>query len=157
MSPSSTAILEPGETVTVEASGADAYEWYDADGNLLSTNESLTVNSLGVYTLIGRVGDCDSTREINVVEDDGKLIIPNVVSPFNNDGANDTWELPNRLAFQPDVQVIIFNSRGKEILNTTDYQNNWPEDNNIKDGSIFYFKVIKNELLIKAGTISILQ
>ncbi len=157
VSPSTTAILEPGETVTVEASGADAYEWYDSDGNLLSTNELLTVNSLGVYTLIGRVGDCDSTREINVVEDDGKLIIPNVVSPFNNDGANDTWELPNRLAFQPDVQVIIFNSRGKEILNTTDYQNNWPEDNNIKDGSIFYFKVIKNELLIKAGTISILQ
>ncbi len=157
VSPSSTAVLEPGETITLEASGADSYEWFDAAGNLLSSNETLDVNTLGTFTLFGTVGGCRAQREINVVEDDGKLVIPNIVTPFNGDGINDTWELPNRFAFQTDVQVIIYDSRGKEVLNTTDYQNNWPMDNNFKDGMLFYFRVIRENNLIKAGTISILQ
>lgn len=157
VSPSSTAILNPGETITLEASGADSYEWFDAGGNLLSSNETLNVNALGVYTVRGTVGGCRAQREINVVEDDGKQIIPNIVTPFNGDGINDKWELPNRFAFQSNVQVIIYNSRGKEVLNTTDYQNNWPIDNNLRDGMLFYFRVIKDNNLIKAGTISILQ
>ncbi|TYP97072.1 CHU domain-containing protein [Tenacibaculum adriaticum] len=157
VSPSTTAILTPGETTTLTASGADSYEWYNEAGTLLSTNEQLEVNRLGNYTLIGTVGNCTVEKIIQVVEDDGKLMIPNVLSPFNGDGVNDTWELPNRLAFQPNVTVIIYNSRGKEVLNTTDYQNNWPEDNNLKDGAIFYFKVIKDNSLVKAGTISVLE
>lgn len=157
VTPSTTAILTPGETVLLEATGADAYEWYNEDGTLLSTTESLEVIEIGVYTLIGTVGGCQAEREINVVEDDGLFIIPNVLTPFNGDGINDTWELPNRFAFQTNVQVVIYNSKGEEILNTTDYQNNWPEDNNLRDGMLFYFKVIKDDALVKAGTISVLQ
>ncbi len=157
VSPSSTAVLTPGEIVRFEATGADSYEWYNEAGDLLSSNEILEIDVLGTYTLVGLVDTCRAEIEVNVVEDDGKLIIPNIITPFNEDGANDTWELPNRFAFQTDVQVIIYNSRGKEVLNTTDYQNNWPVDNNLKDGMLFYFKVIKSDNLIKAGTISILQ
>lgn len=157
VSPSSTAVLEPGQTITLEASGADSYEWFDQAGNLLSSNETLDVNALGTYTVFGTVGGCRAQRDINVVEDDGKLVIPNIITPFNGDGINDTWELPNRFAFQNNVQVIIYNSRGKEVLNTTDYQNNWPVNNNLKDGMLFYFRVIQDNNLIKAGTISILQ
>ena len=43
------------------------------------------------------------------------------------------------------------------MLNTMDYQNNWPEDNNIRSGMLFYFKVIQENNLIKAGTISVLE
>ncbi len=157
VSPSSTAVLTPGEIVRFEATGADSYEWYNEAGDLLSSNEILEIDVLGTYTLVGSVDTCRAEIEVNVVEDDGKLIIPNIITPFNEDGANDTWELPNRFAFQTDVQVIIYNSRGKEVLNTTDYQNNWPVDNNLKDGMLFYFKIIKSDNLIKAGTISILQ
>lgn len=157
VSPSTNAVLTPGETLTLTASGADSYEWYDEAGNLLSTNETLDVTALGTYTVIASVGSCTTQRDINVVEDDGKLVIPNIITPFNGDGINDTWELPNRFAFQTNVQVIIFNSKGEEVLNTNDYQNNWPENNNLKDGMLFYFKVIRENNLIKAGTISILQ
>ncbi|CAM1340522.1 Putative adhesin precursor SprC [Tenacibaculum amylolyticum] len=157
VSPSTNAVLPTGGSVTLEASGADSYEWYDEAGNLLSTNETLDVNALGTYTVIGTVGGCTAQREVNVIEDDGMLIIPNIISPFNGDGVNDTWELPNRFAFQTNVQVIIFNSAGKEVLNTTDYQNDWPVNNNLRDGMLFYFKVIKDNSLVKAGTISILQ
>jgi hypothetical protein len=157
VSPSTNAVLPTGGTITLTASGADSYEWYDAAGNLLSTNETLDVGILGTYTVIGTVGGCNAQRDVNVIEDDGMLIIPNIITPFNGDGVNDRWELPNRFAFQPNVQVIIFNSRGEQVLNTTDYQNNWPEDNNLKDGMLFYFKVIKDNSLVKAGTISVLQ
>ena len=157
VSPSTNAVLPVGGSVTLEASGADSYEWYDEAGNLLSTNETLDVSTLGTYTVVGTVGGCTAQREVNVVEDDGKLVIPNIITPFNGDGINDTWELPNRFAFQTNVQVIIFNSKGEEVLNTNDYQNNWPENNNLKDGMLFYFKVIRENNLIKAGTISILQ
>ncbi|AUC15303.1 hypothetical protein BTO06_09190 [Tenacibaculum sp. SZ-18] len=157
VSPSTNAVLPVGGSVTFEASGADSYEWYDEAGNLLSTNETLEVNTLGTYIVIGTVGGCTAQREVNVVEDDGKLVIPNIITPFNGDGINDKWELPNRFAFQTNVQILIFNSKGEEVLNTTDYQNNWPEDNNLRDGMLFYFKVIRENNLIKAGTISILQ
>lgn len=157
VSPATNAVLPPGGTVTLQASGADSYEWFDASGSSLSTNETLVVSSIGTYRVVGTVGGCTAEREVNVVEDDGMLIIPNIITPFNGDGVNDKWELPNRFAFQTNVQVIIFNSRGEEILNTTDYQNNWPLDNNIKDGMLFYFKVIRENTLIKAGTISVLQ
>lgn len=157
VSPATNAVLAPGQTVTLVASGADSYEWYNALGDVLSTNESLTVSVLGTYTVVGFVGSCSAQREINVIEDDQNVIIPNIITPFNGDGINDTWEIPNRFAFQPNVQVIIYNSRGQEVLNTTDYQNNWPLDNNLKDGMLFYFKVIRENTLIKAGTISVLQ
>ena len=158
VTPSTTTVLTPGETVTISASGADSYEWYDESGNLLSTTESLDVNTLGTYTLIGRVDDCLVEKTIEVVEDDGLMIIPNIITPFNGDGVNDTWQLPNRFAYQPEVRVIIYNSNGNVVVNTTDYQNDWPQDNNLKDGMLFYFKVIKDDNnLIKAGTISILK
>ncbi|MFD0994095.1 T9SS type B sorting domain-containing protein [Tenacibaculum geojense] len=158
VSPSTTTVLTPGETVTISATGADSYEWYDEAGNLLSTTESLDVNTLGTYTLIGRVDDCLVKKTIEVVEDDGLMIIPNIITPFNGDGVNDTWQLPNRFAYQPEVRVIIYNSNGNVVVNTTDYQNDWPQDNNLKDGMLFYFKVIKdNNNIIKAGTISILK
>ena len=157
VTPSTTAVLLPGDTVVLSAIGADSYEWFNESGDLLSSNETLDVNTLGVYTLIGTVGTCQVTKEINVVEDDGNFVIPNILTPFRRDGINDTWELPNKFAFQSSVQVIIYNSRGQEILNTVDYQNNWPEDDNIKGGMLFYFKVIKENSLIKAGTISVLD
>lgn len=157
VSPSTTAILLPGEATVLTASGADSYEWFDSNGTLLSTNETLEVSSLGTFKLVGTVGTCRAEKEVRVVEDDGSFVIPNVLTPFNGDGVNDTWKLPNKFAFQPSVKVIVFTSNGKEVLNTSDYQNNWPQRNTLRGGMIFYFKVIKEGSLIKAGTISVLE
>lgn len=155
--PSTTAVLAAGETITLVASGVDRYEWINAEGITLSTNETLDVNITGVYTLIGAVGDCEVQKEIEVVPDDGSVVIPNIITPFNADGINDTWQIPNRFAFNSNTQVVIYNSKGNEVLNTFDYQNDWPVNNNLRSGLIFYFKVIQEENLIKAGTISVLE
>ena len=156
--PSTLAVLIAGETTTLSATGADAYEWYDSEGNLLSTFDEVEVVTTGVYTLVGTVENCKVEKEIEVVEDDGSFTVPNIISPFNGDAANNTWKIPNKFSYQPSVNVVVYDSRGKEVLNTVDYQNNWPEDiSDFRGGMLFYFKIIKENALIKAGTISVLE
>jgi len=158
VSPSTTAVLIPGEVLLLEASGANTYEWLDEERNSLSSTSDLEVITVGTYILVGSIDGCVAEREILVVEDDGSLIVPNIISPFNGDGANDTWKIPNRLSYQPTVRVILYSFKGKEIYNTTDYQNDWPIDlSQVRGGMIFYYKILNEETLIKAGTISVLE
>ncbi len=158
ITPSEIVVLEAGSSAIIVAEGGETYEWYEGEGisgNLLSTTEALTVTTLGFYTVLVKVGDCSVERTIEVVEPDGQVIVPNLVSP-NQDGFNDTWKLSNSYAYQTNVEVILYNSNGKEILKTTDYKNDWPTDE-LGNQKIFYYKIIKDDRLIKAGTISVLD
>ncbi|CAL2101212.1 Putative adhesin precursor SprC [Tenacibaculum sp. 190130A14a] len=158
VTPSDKVVLQQGQTVTVTASGAESYVWYegaDTTGAVLSTNETLDVSALGFYTIVATVGTCSVVKTIEAVEQDDQEIVPNIVSP-NGDGINDTWQITNRLAFQPTVSIVIYNANGKEVFKTTDYQNNWPVEN-LGIQKVFYYKIIREDVLIKAGTISVLD
>lgn len=158
ITPSEKVVMEPGSDVTILADGGESYEWFegeDTTGIVLSTTEELTVNTLGYYTVAVTVGNCMVIRTVEVVEPDDQIIVPNIVSP-NQDGINDTWLLSNSYAFQPSVTIILFDSNGKKILNTTDYKNDWPTEN-LGNQKIFYYKIIKDDTMIKAGTISVLE
>ncbi|MCF2876340.1 MULTISPECIES: gliding motility-associated C-terminal domain-containing protein [unclassified Tenacibaculum] len=158
VTPSVKVVLNQGQTVTVTASGGESYVWHegqDDTGTVLSTNETLDVNALGFYTVVVSVGSCRVVKTIEVVEQDDQIIVPNIVTP-NQDGINDTWQISNRYAFQPTVTIQLYNSNGKEILNTTDYQNNWPTES-LGNQRVFYYKIIRDDVLIKAGTISVLD
>ncbi|KAB1153140.1 hypothetical protein F7018_17490 [Tenacibaculum aiptasiae] len=158
VTPSVKVVLNQGQTVTVTASGGESYVWHegqDDSGTVLSTNETLDVNALGFYTVVVSVGSCSVVKTIEVVEQDDQIIVPNIVTP-NQDGINDTWQISNRYAFQPTVTIQLYNSNGKEILNTTDYQNNWPTES-LGNQRVFYYKIIRDDILIKAGTISVLD
>ncbi|REH52452.1 gliding motility-associated-like protein [Tenacibaculum gallaicum] len=158
ITPSEIVVMEEGSSATITAAGGESYEWYEGEntsGALLSTTEELTVTTLGFYTVSVKVGACSVTRTVEVVEPDGQIIVPNIVSP-NQDGANDTWKLSNSYAYQPNVEVVLYNSGGKEILKTTDYKNDWPMES-LGNQKIFYYKIIKDDKLIKAGTISVID
>ena len=158
VTPSEKVILVQGETVTVTASGAEDYVWYegeDTSGTILSTNETLDVATLGFYTVVATVGSCTVEKTIEVVAQDDQVIVPNIVTP-NADGINDTWQLSNKYAFQPSVMVQLYDANGKEILKITDYKNDWPTES-LGNQKIFYYKIIKDDILIKAGTLSILD
>ncbi|WP_299161526.1 gliding motility-associated C-terminal domain-containing protein [uncultured Tenacibaculum sp.] len=158
VTPSVKVVLNQGQTVTVTASGGESYVWHlgqDSTGTVLSTNETLDVNALGFYTVVVSVGSCTVTKTIEVVEQDDQIIVPNIVTP-NQDGINDTWEISNKYSFQPTVRIQLYNSNGKEILNTTDYQNDWPTES-LGNQRVFYYKIIKDDVLFKAGTISVLD
>jgi gliding motility-associated-like protein len=75
-------------------------------------------------------------------------LIPNVISP-NNDNKNDTWVL----GF-PRMSVEIFNSWGKAIFKSNDYQNNW--GSKASTGSYYYNIKIKDGPVCK-GWLSVLN
>lgn len=157
VTPSQIVVLLSGEATIITASGAESYEWYEEDsGDLLSTNETVEVNKIGLYSLIAKVGDCRVPKMIEVVEQDDQIIVSNIISPKTIDGINDTWQISNRYSFQPTVTISIYNSNGGEVLTTTEYKNDWPKDD-LGNQRIFYYKIIRDEKLIKAGSISVID
>ena len=84
--------------------------------------------------------------------------LPNIVTP-NGDGINDTWEIPEKY-ISPNIKVTIYSPEGKEVLSTTNYQNNWPNENTFKDlgnRALIYIYTIKGGDADEKGTITILR
>lgn len=158
ITPSEKVVMEEGSSAVVVAAGGESYEWYQGEGTsgmLLSTTEELTVTTLGFYTVLAKVGNCSVERTIEVVEPDDQIIVPNTLTP-NGDGKNDTWKISNKYAFQPLVTIMLYNANGKEIFKTTEYRNDWPTED-LGNQKVFYYKIIREDKLIKAGTISVLH
>ncbi|WP_435262331.1 gliding motility-associated C-terminal domain-containing protein [Tenacibaculum sp. nBUS_03] len=154
--PSGKVVLLSGQPTTIRGEGGNTYQWEDSDGNPLSSTNIVSVTEAGFYTLIATVDRCEVRKTVEVVEQDDQIIVPNVVSPNTVDGINDTWKLSNRYAFQPSVTVTIYSSDGKEVLMTKEYKNDWPSED-LGNQRIFYYKITREDKLVKAGSISVLD
>ncbi len=87
--------------------------------------------------------DRDSWSNAFCIELERALNIPNVVTP-NGDNKNDKLKIVNLEAY-PDHELTIYNRWGQEAFKSTQYNNNWPEDNTIS-GTYFYRLQIKDEI-----------
>ncbi len=150
-------IIPEGQSITVTASGASEYEWFDANNNSLAIASSYTFSQEGTYTLLATAGSCQITRTLTVAFRD-TFLVPNVITA-NGDGINDLWILPNTYSNDQDIRVIIFNEKGEEILNQTSYQNNWPQSSTAfnKKNQIFYYKIRNTNETLKQGTITVIR
>ena len=54
------------------------------------------------------------------------------------------------------VLIFMINIFISEVFKTTDYKNNWPTES-LGNQKVFYYKIIRENKLIKAGTISVLH
>lgn len=157
VTPSVKVVLVQGQTTNITASGANSYQWLDeATGAVLSTTATLQVNKVGKYILVATVDSCEVRKTIEVVEQDDQIIVPNIVSPNTVDGINDTWQLSNRYAFQPSVRIAIYDSNGVQVLSTTEYKNDWPSES-LGNQRIFYYQIIRDDKLVKSGSISVID
>ncbi|VAW17700.1 FIG00653327: hypothetical protein [hydrothermal vent metagenome] len=150
-------VFPEGSSKTVTASGGTAYQWFDVDNNLLSNSSSITFTEEGAYLLIATIDNCEISKQITVVYLD-LFNVPNVITP-NGDGANDQWVVPNSYSNKQDVNVIIYNDSGVELINEMGYQNNWPQSSMSfpKQNMVFYY-VIKNATkTLKQGTITVIR
>ena len=159
-------IIAEGETLFVEVTTTannPEFEWY-LNGVLIAgaTEDNFEVTVYGNYKVIitensGCIGSSEFLFEVRESFPDVDKI-PNVISP-NGDGINDTWVIPTKYVNGTNTEVTIMTNRGKIVLKTNDYLNNWPE-NDLGFSSInqvFYYiiKTITNET--KKGSITVLK
>jgi hypothetical protein len=149
--------INPGEQMTITASGAESYEW-KVDNVVVGNNPNLVINQAEIIELNAIIGGCTITRSFIVTvkeipSDNG--IIPNTITP-NNDNSNETWILPDEFVGKEDVEVVIFTASNEEILRTKNYSNNWPLEGFVKNNTVYYYKILKNNSIVAKGTLSII-
>ncbi|WP_276168633.1 gliding motility-associated C-terminal domain-containing protein [Zobellia alginiliquefaciens] len=150
-------IFPEGSSKTVNATGGTAYRWLNANNIEISSSSSATFTTEGNYLLIANIDNCEISKPITVTYLD-LFNIPNVITP-NGDGANDQWIIPNSYSNKSDVRVIIYNASGAEVLNSTNYQNNWPESSMsfAKQNMVFYYVIKNDSETLKQGTVTVIR
>lgn len=157
LDPGAEMVMPEGTTRTVTASGGTAYRWVDANGVELGNADSITLTDAGSYTLIASIDNCEIIRQVEVTYLD-TFKVPNVIT-VNGDGINDQWVIPNSYSNKADVNVIIYNEQGQEIVNEFDYKNNWPQSTTAftKQNMVFYYKIRSASEVLKQGTITVIR
>lgn len=135
---------------------AAQYQWSTGQGN--NTNQSISVNQAGTYTVTVTDGNgCKNTAERVITKQNQNnntnmmsFVKSRVLTP-NGDGINDHMEVVN---VNTPIVMSIYNSNGDEVFSTTDYKNDW-DTSSLEDGSYYY--VIKTSATDITGNINILK
>ncbi|WP_248722875.1 gliding motility-associated C-terminal domain-containing protein [Seonamhaeicola sp. ML3] len=157
--------LEEGETLVVNITTSatnPTFQWL-RDGNSLpsASSNSYEIAESGNYRVIitQNIG-CASTKEFvfRVTEQFPDVAeIPNLISP-NGDDINDTWIIPQQFTSGTNTKVMILNSQGKIVLNTNDYENNWPANLNFKDiNPVYYYIITTSNNQTRKGSITVVK
>ncbi|MEZ2413711.1 gliding motility-associated C-terminal domain-containing protein [Muriicola sp. E247] len=157
LDPGADIVFPEGGSRTVTASGGTSYRWLDSNNVEMSNSDSMTFSEEGDYTLVASVGNCQVIRDVSVTYLD-TFRVPNVIT-VNGDGVNDQWIIPNSYSYQSDVNVIIYNEKGVEVLNEFNYQNNWPSSSVTfaKQNMVFFYKIRNGGEVLKQGTITVIR
>ncbi|QBA65373.1 gliding motility-associated C-terminal domain-containing protein [Muriicola soli] len=157
LDPGADIVFPEGGSRTVTATGGTSYRWLDSNNVEMSSGASMTFTTEGDFVLIAAVGNCQVIRNINVTYLD-TFKVPNVIT-VNGDGVNDQWIIPNSYSNKTDVNVIIYNEKGVEVLNEFNYQNNWPSSSVTfaKQNMVFFYKIRNGAEVLKQGTITVIR
>ncbi|WP_419213209.1 gliding motility-associated C-terminal domain-containing protein [Maribacter sp. X9] len=157
LDPGADIVIPEGSSKTVTASGGTAYRWLDGNNLEVSNSDSFTVTEEGSYTLIASIDNCEIIKQLEVSFLD-TFKVPNVIT-VNGDGINDQWIIPNTYSNKADVSVIIYNEQGQEIINESNYKNNWPQSATAftKQNMVFYYKIRNASEVLKQGTITVIR
>lgn len=163
--------IAPDETleviVTTAASNPE-YKWY-LNGTIISgaTTSTYGIQTKGNYkVVITQTTGCVATKEYSFVVNSSidsnpfpnVTNIPNLVSP-NGDGINDTWIIPQEYVSGTNTKVLLISSLGEIVLDTNDYQNNWPENgNDFKNiNPVYYYIITTQDQKVNKGSITIVK
>lgn len=114
-----------GQSVQLQAAGADYYEWFPIQGlshaavadPVVSPQEPMTYTVVG-YNQFG----CKDTAQ-SIIDIDERLHLPNAFTP-NGDGRNDFFAVKN-MGYQGVVSFKIYNRWGHLVFETLDAARGW--------------------------------
>ena len=149
-------------TVTTDATNPE-FEWF-LNGNTIptATTNSYEITTLGNYkVVITQTDGCNASNEFLFTVNEpfpDVANIPNLISP-NGDGINDTWVIPQAYVSGTNTEVVIMSSQGKIMLQTTDYQNNWPQNQlDFKDvNPVYYYIITTTNNKTRKGSITVVK
>ena len=159
--------VEVGQSLTITANtnAADpTYTWFEPGNNVpVSTTDNYTVTTPidGEYKLkvkqnTGCVFEKEIIFRVKIGVESTK--IPNLISPNNNDGENDTWIIPDEYKTS-DIEVLILDSYGKQVFKMKNYDDSWPSGP-IEFKSVnplFYYVISKGGSALKKGSITVIK
>lgn len=158
-------VLNHGDSVQLQAEGADYYLWQPAIGLSDSTKANPFAKPLKTqtYTVTGYTTDgCSQTAEvmIRVHIDQIPVDALNIFSP-NGDGIEDSWVIDNIDDF-PECYFLVFDAQGREVFRTsTPYLNDWQGTNQqgqpLEAGIYYYVARCGGKANNASGSISIVR
>jgi gliding motility-associated-like protein len=168
-------VLLPENSIEIVGIGSDedgiieSFSWDQIAGPSASistpTENMLLLSELsqGQYEFSFTVMDDDSLKATDqvmiLVTDDGeKIIVPKYFSP-NNDGQNDTWVIGN-LAAISNCLLQIFTREGKNVYETTSYDNSWggvAKDGKVLTDGDYYYIITCDGTKVGSGGIRIIR
>ena len=165
----SVTMLESGEslTVTVTTTASDPqFEWYLNDELLEDATEATYIaTEFGNYrVLVFQNSACLLSTEFNfeIREQEEPFPevanIPNLISP-NGDGINDTWVIPTSFVSGTGTEIMILSPQGDIVFQTTEYANDWPQDqlDLTSVNLVFYYIIVPPDSEIKKGSITVVK
>lgn len=159
-------VLNEGETliatVTTDATNPK-FEWYFNETLISGASASShQVTQSGNYkVVISQTDGCNASNEFRFAVSEpfpDVEKIPNLISP-NGDGINDTWVIPKAYVSGTNTNVVIMTSQGKIVLQTTNYQNNWPENQlDFKEvNPVYYYTITTPNNKTRKGSITVVK
>jgi gliding motility-associated-like protein len=158
-----TLLVDQGNTLTVTTTtnvSNPTYQWYFNDSPVAgATQSTFDIALKGNYKVI--ISGCTISFEVkySTIIDYNVPKIPNIISP-NNDGANDTWIIPD-IYSNTNTRVTILSSLGEIVFETDNYDNynGWPQsDIEFKNfNPVYYYIITPNGESAKKGSITLLK
>ena len=159
--------IEDGQNLTITATTSanlPTYEWFLPGGNSpVSTTDSYTITNPvdGEYrVVVTQNSACKFPKTIRFKVKIGveSTKIPNIISPIDENGENDTWILPDEYKAE-NVEVLIMDRYGKEVLRKVNYDDTWPTDKiEFKSiNPIYYYVISKDGNPVKKGSITVIK
>ena len=158
--------VELGSSATISAFGGSSYIW-SPSGSLSTSTNNVTVATPIVTTSYlvsivdgnGCIYNDSVTVEVIISEPRvSDLTITDLITA-NGDGFNDTWNILE-IENYPKTKVLVFNTTGNLVFESSDYDNSWQGTFNGKqlpDGTYYYIVEIDTESKVEKGFVTIVS